>query len=262
MVLIRIQVWRISVKLLAAAFILLGAGSVLAEKNPEVHEGAAVRIGNGSAHTVIRTDAKGEPVTIGVVFTPGMLEGLPAATQGEDSNFPYLLLMPTTGPKTVIEHVVINWEPEGHPPANVYDVQHFDFHFYLVGQTEQMKITFSSSNDSAAPSQQPAPELVPPGYILPPGTAVSGMGVHVINPTAAEFQHQPFTATFIYGYYNQQQAFLEPMVSLQFLVSKPSFSASVPRPVAYTKPGAYPSTYGIKFDAANNVYEVSLKDMQ
>ncbi|WP_296058787.1 DUF5602 domain-containing protein [uncultured Amphritea sp.] len=262
MVQIRIQVWWISVKLLAVISILLGAGSVLAQNNPEVHEGAAVSIGNGSAHTVIRTDAKGEPVSIGVVFTPGILEGLPTANQGEDPNFPYLLLMPTTGPKTVIDHVVINWESEGHPPANVYDVQHFDFHFYLVSQAEQMKVTFSSSNDSADPSQLPAPELVPQGYIMPPGTAVSGMGVHAINPTTPEFQHQPFTATLIYGYYNQQQTFIEPMVSLEFLLSKPSFSASVPRPAAYTKPGAYPSTYAINFDAANNVYEVSLKDIR
>ena len=262
MVRICMQVRRIPVKLLAAASILFGAGSTLAQNNPEIHAGAAIRIGKGSAHTVIRTDAKGEPASIGVVFTPGMLEGLPTATQGEDPDFPYLLLMPTTGPKTIIDHVVINWESEGHPPANVYDVPHFDFHFYLQSQTEQMKVTFNSPNDSADPSQQPAPELVPPGYILPPGTAVPGMGVHAIKPTAAEFQHQPFTATLIYGYYNQQQTFIEPMASLEFLLSKPSFSASVPRPTAYTKPGAYPSTYSINFDTVNKVYEVSLKGVR
>lgn len=262
MVQTRMPVWRTPVNLLAAASMLFGAGLALAQNKPELYEGAAVAIGNGSAHTVVRTDAQGEPVSIGVVFTPGMLQGLPTAAKGEDPDFQYPLLMPTTGPKTIIDHVMIDWESEGHPPTKVYDVQHFDFHFYLVSQAERIKVAFNSPNDSAAPDQQPAPELLPPGYILPPGTAVPGMGVHAINPTAAEFQQQPFTATLIYGYYNRQQTFIEPMASLKFLLSKPSFSASVPRPAAYSQPGAYPSSYSINFDAANNLYEVSLKELR
>jgi type I restriction-modification system DNA methylase subunit len=34
---------------------------------------------------------------------------------GADPDFPYLLPMPTKGPKTVFDHVVINWESAGHP---------------------------------------------------------------------------------------------------------------------------------------------------
>jgi len=88
------------------------------------------------------------------------------------------------------------------------------------------------------------------------------MGVHAINPASPEFNKQPFTATFIYGYYNKQQIFIEPMVSLAFLKSKPSFSTPVARPVSYTKRGAYPSAYSVKFDAARNVYEVSLEQLK
>ena len=39
------------------------------------------------------------------------------------------------------------------------------------------------------------------------------MGVHAVNPSAPEFHNQPFTATFLYGYYNKQQTFIEPMAA-------------------------------------------------
>ena len=44
------------------------------------------------------------------------------------------------------------------------------------------------------------------------------------------FQEQPFTATVIYGYCNKQLIFIEPMVSLAFLQSTPTFSAPLARP--------------------------------
>ena len=247
---------------LATVTAVLTAGPAPAQSKPATYEGKAVRIGHGTAHTVVRTDANGKPASIGVVFTPGMLDGLPKATKGADPDFPYLVPMPTKGSRTVVDHVVINWESAGHPPPHVYDVPHFDFHFYLVSRAAQMKVTFKDENDSGDPSQQPPAELVPAGYIVPPGTAVPQMGVHAINPSASEFHDQPFTATFMYGYYNKQQTFIEPMASLAYLKSKPSFSTSVTRPASYTKPGAYPSAYSVKYDAAHKVYEVTLEELK
>lgn len=248
--------------ILAAATAVLVAGSALAESKSTTYEGKGVRIGRGVAHTVVRTDAEGKPMSIGIAFTPGVLDGLPKAAKGAHPDFPYPLPMPTKGPKTVVDHVVINWESAGHPPSRIYDVPHFDFHFYLVSRAARMKVAFKNENDSGAPTQQPPAELLPVGYILPPGTAVPQMGVHAIDPSASEFHNQPFTATFIYGYYDKQLTFIEPMVSLAYLESKPSFSAPVPRPASYTKPGAYPSTYSVKYDGARNVYEVMLETLK
>jgi len=226
------------------------------------YEGRAVRIGKGSAHTVVRVDAGGQPTAIAVVFTPGALKGLPKAAKGGNPDFPYSLPMPKKGPRTVVDHVVVNWESAGHPPAHVYDVPHFDFHFYLVDQMAQKGVSFRSENDSADPAQQPAAEHLPAGYVLPPGTAVPGMGVHAINPVSGEFKGKPFDATFIYGYYDKQLTFLEPMASLAYLRSRPSFSAPVPRPAAYARTGLYPSAYGVRYDAKRKVYEVSLDELQ
>lgn len=226
------------------------------------HEGKAVSIGRGEARTIVRSDTAGKVTAIGVVMTAAALEGLPTAAADGRAVFPHVLAMPTTGPKTVVDHVVVDWEAAGHPPPGVYDVPHFDFHFYLVSREEVMKVSFASPDDSASPAQQPAAELMPAGYVLPPGTAVPQMGVHAINPGAPEFQQQAFTATFIYGYYNRQQTFIEPMASLAFLKSKPSFSAAIARPAAYSKPGAYPSAYRIAFDPKREVYEILLEEFK
>jgi len=236
--------------------------ATLAQTTSATYKGQTVRIGKGSAHTVVRTDTSGKPVAIGVVFTESALEGLPSPPKGGGPDVPFHLPMPKDGPRTTVDHVVINWEPTGHPPPKVYDVPHFDFHFYLIGRKNQEQVRFKSEAESGDPSQQPPAELMAAGYVIPPGTAVPKMGVHAINQAAPEFHGQPFTATFIYGYHDKQLTFLEPMATLEFLKSKPTFSAPVARPGKYLKAGVYPSTYSVKYEPASKSYEVSLEGLQ
>lgn len=245
-------VW-LAVVALAASPLLASAGDLSA-----TYRGKPVPFGQGRAHTEVRTDAAGKAVAVGIVFSEQALAGLPAATMAPA----YLLRMPATGPRTVVDHVVINWEAAGHPPPKVYDVPHFDFHFYLVKRAETKRVRFGSDAESGEASQQPPAELLPAGYVVPPGTAVPMMGVHAINTQAAEFQQQPFTATLIYGYYNKVQTFIEPMVSLSFLLSKPAFSAPVPRPASYSKAGSYPAGYSVNYRPASKDYEVMLEALQ
>jgi hypothetical protein len=250
------------VAVIAAAACLMAPAATLAQSDGESFKGSAVRIGKGTAHTVVRTDTSGKPVSVGIVLTETALEGLPKNAKGGGTDVPFRLPMPDRGPKTVVDHVVVNWEPAGHPPPKVYNVPHFDFHFYLVSPAYQQKVRFKSDSESGDPRQQPAAETLPAGYVIPPGTAVSGMGVHAINPASPEFKGQPFTATFIYGYHDKQLTFLEPMASLAFLKSKTAFSAPVPRPATYLKAGAYPSSYSIKHDEAARTIEVALEGLQ
>ena len=256
---------RIGTFLLAFWAALFAGSAVFAADAPpakagRILEGPVVRVGNGSAHTVVTTDAAGAPTTIGIVMTAGTLDGLPKPA-GHMSDFQYELPMPK-GVSTTVNHVVIDWEAAGHPPPGVYDVPHFDFHFYMISKPERMKIAFASDAASGDPSQQPPADSLPPGYIVPPGTAVPHMGVHAIDPAAPEFHGQPFKTTFIYGYYNKTLAFYEPMASLAFLQSKPSFAATVARPKTYPKPGLYPSSYSIEFDSGRHQYEIVLRDLK
>ncbi|HEY5789672.1 MAG TPA: DUF5602 domain-containing protein, partial [Gammaproteobacteria bacterium] len=218
----------VSVLGITVAVTLAVSGLALAQQGPASYAGPPVALGNGTAYTVVRTGPDGRLASIGVEITAPALEGLPAAAPGGHAMFPYHLAMPAAGPQTVIDHVGLDWEALGHPPAGVYDVPHFDFHFYLVDRAEVERVHFDGPDDSASPAQQPPAELLPAGYVLPPGTAVPKMGVHAVNPAAAEFQQKPFEATFIYGYYDRQLTFIEPMVSLAYLQSRPDFSAPVP----------------------------------
>lgn len=253
---------RVLLAAVMTATVTVAAGPASGQDTAVTYEGKAARMGKGSARTVVRADTGGRPVAIGVVFTASALEGLPKAAKGANPDFPYVLAMPAKGPKTVVDHVVVNWESAGHPPPKVYDVPHFDFHFYLVSRAERTKVKFNSDGESADPRQQPPAELLPAGYVVPPGTAVSQMGVHAIDPASPEFHGQPFTATFIYGYYNKQLTFIEPMASLAFLQSKPTFSAPLARPGKFSKAGAYPSSYSVRYDEATRSYEVTLTDLR
>lgn len=244
------------------ATLALTACAVPMQERAASFEGKAVPLGKGTARTVVRTEAGGKPVSIAIVLTEAALDGLPTAAPGTHPNFAYVLPMPEKGPRTVVDHVMINWEAAGHPPLKVYGVPHFDFHFYLVSASEREKVHFQDESESAAPSQQPPAELLPAGYVIPPGTAVSGMGVHAVNPAAPEFNGQPFTATFIYGFHNKRQTFLEPMVTLDYLKTKPAFSSPVIRPATYLKTGLYPARYSVKYNAASRTYEVSLDDLR
>jgi hypothetical protein len=53
----------------------------------------------------------------------------------------------------------MDWEPHGHPPPGVYDVPHFDFHFYMITPEERAGI------DGSTGGQDPAAEFVPAHYV-------------------------------------------------------------------------------------------------
>ncbi|MCB1905862.1 MAG: DUF5602 domain-containing protein [Rhodocyclaceae bacterium] len=241
---------------------VVAVGTAWGQADSVIHTGQAVAIGHGEAYTFVRTGQGGEVSAIGVVLTADVLEGLPAAAPGGDPMFSYHLSMPEGGPRTVIDHVGVDWESVGHPPSQVYDVPHFDFHFYVVSRDAVGQVVFAGPEDSGSPDQQPPARLMPAGYVMPPGTAVPKMGAHAVNPSAPEFQQQPFDATFIYGYYNKELTFVEPMVSLAFLRSRSQFAAPVSRPEAYSRAGAYPSSYRVSYDDARRVYEITLEGLE
>lgn len=251
---------------LAAALVLGAAagplGQAIAAEGAAnaTYEGKPMPVGHGTARVVVRTGAAGEPATVAVMLSRDALDGLPAKLNPRtlpEGEWEYALKMPAKGPRTGYTHVVVDWNPEGHPPPGVYSVPHFDFHFYMMSGAERAKVAFpGGAADPAA--QAPAPALLAAGYQVVPETAVPKMGVHAIDVTAPEFHGKPFAATFIYGYYQRRMVFLEPMVTRKFLLTRPDFTSPVPAPAAYSLPGHYPSRYGVRYDAAKKAYFLEL----
>ena len=228
--------------------------------NASVYEGQAVKVGNGTARVVVATTADGLPRSVSVVLTAGALEGLPAPSE-ERPEWEFVLPMPETGPRTGYDHVTMDWNPAGHPPQGIYTVPHFDFHFYVISRAEQEGVAFSGTEGVEAAKVADS-ALLPEGYVVPPDTAVEKMGVHGIDPASPEFHGQPFTRTFIYGYYKGRLTFVEPMVALSYLLSNPDVTARVKVPSTYSYPGFYPTKYRVGYDPERKLYFLSLMGLQ
>jgi Hypothetical protein TTHB210 len=208
--------------------------------------GEVKQMGNGVVWSWVVNDSKGTPSSLGVTFTETALTGL-AENPASDDPFPtveYELSLPKQVTVRPDNHLAVNWNPHGHIPPGTYDVPHFDFHFYMVAPGERYKITAIGDDIAISNKQLPA-QYIPKGYILPEGTQEPRMGSHWVDPSWPEFHEQPFTTSFIYGSYNREMTFLEPMASKAFLETKPNITKEIKLPAAYRNHGFYPTRCSI-----------------
>lgn len=217
-------------------------------------------LGNGTARSWITLDKQGKPTAIGVTLSETALTGLSDTPKPGMVGIEYLLPLPKEAAGSGFNHVSLDWNPKGHVPPGIYDAPHFDVHFYGITPKARERITLKG--EDAARCVRPLPaKFVPAGYILPPGTAEPGMGAHWIDPAAPEFNKQPFTKTFLFGSYDGELIFWEPMVTKAYLETKPNFSEPIKLPQAYQKPGYYPTRYAIRHDTVRQEYTIALEGL-
>ncbi len=229
--------------------------------------GAPVKLGNGTARTyiVLAADA---PMEIGVTITEAAMTGLqghhePGAVPMPDghSMYEHVLPLPAVNP-TPFRTVVLNWNPGGHEPPGIYDAPHFDFHFYTITDMERRAIDLGDPAFERKAKHLPALAYVPNGYVLPDTMGIPQMGVHWIDPTSPEFNGQPFSRTFIYGSWDGQVIFEEPMITKAFLESKPDATFPLPRAERYRGAGYHPTSYTVRWDADAREYRVALTALE
>ena len=234
--------------------------------------GEAQPLGNGSVRTWVRLDDHEKPTDIGVSFTESALLGLPEESDdfGEyplklplldgigNSTFEYELLFPQEASATPFTHLSLNWNPHGHAPEGFTTVPHFDFHFNLLTPDQRDAITADDLDDFLTKAYEtPPPELIAEGYGTVPNAAEPRMGVHYIDFTSPALQ-RPFDHIFIYGFYEGEMTFWEPMIATSFLETKPNITEAIKQPLAYPTVGYYPNGYSINY--ANGEYSVSLNE--
>ncbi len=252
---------------LISAFLLIVALPVFTADAPEGRNGAKTvpgqmkSMGNGTIWSWVEYGPGGTPAAIGVTFTETALSGLPETTPPGGHSIDYELELPKRAGVAPYNHVVVNWNPAGHVPPGVYDVPHFDFHFYMITPEERGRITVKKE-DMARHARKPPAKFIPAGYILPDGTQEPRMGSHWIDPDGPEFHNQPFRKTFIYGSYDGHVTFYEPMISLAYLREHRGNAAEpIKLPASFEKPGHYPVAYAVKHDAVRKEYTVSLEGL-
>ena len=210
-------------------------------------KGPEVTMGNGKARSVIELDKTGKPVALTIEMTNAALMGLPE----EETEF-LLPLHSKAKEATPFDHITVNWNPHGHEPEHVYDRPHFDFHFYKMSIQDRLAIPLFNDITAALFDNFPPAGYIPPTYIPIPG-GVPQMGKHWVDVTAPELNGQPFTKTFIYGSYNGQVTFFEPMATLALIQSKAVSQNAIPAPQFYAPTNTYyPTVYRIDADESNH----------
>ncbi|WP_205502277.1 DUF5602 domain-containing protein [Rufibacter psychrotolerans] len=214
--------------------------------------GAPVAVGQGTAKAWVTTNAAGTPTAVGITLSEGALSNLGNAMRM------YTLPLPQQANQTLYNHVMLDWNPQGHEPPGLYNVPHFDAHFYMIPEAEVANIEGQAAMDEEAEAR-----FVPQNYILTPGV-VPGMGAHWIDVTDQNNAPGQFARNFLYGSIDGNFIFHEPMFTLAYLTSlttRGGETIAVPQPSAYQKAGLYPMRYGFSYNSTTKEYTISLLDL-
>lgn len=213
--------------------------------------GPAKQMSNGVIRSMVVMKHNGTPESIGVRVSEKVLQGLP----NEELNITLQLPNKTKG--LAFDHIDFGWNPHGHEPLGIYGLPHFDIHFYMISKDYQNNILDGKLAEILPPS-----EFWPDTYFPTPGF-VPAMGKHWLSGLAHELKPGgTFSQTFIYGSYNGEFQFYEPMITLAYLNKKGSEQMAIPQPQAFQKTGFYyPTTYSINYDAVKKEFLITLENM-
>ncbi len=217
--------------------------------------GPAEAFNGGVVRAMVTMTRDGVPVEIGVRISEKILEGLPMEHQV------ITLDLPNKMDGLAFDHIDLDWNPGGHEPF-FYEFPHFDVHFYMISEEEKMQITES---DKAA--NFPTSDYLPEDYFTAdPVEMVPFMGVHWLDYNAAELPWnggEMFTHTLIYGTYDYEVIFIEPMITLDYLVNHADGTEfNIAQPEKFGRSGYYPTTYKMYYDAKHKDYVISMGDMK
>ena len=277
---------------------LRAGGAIATPSDPSVRReyGQAVRLGAGVARTYVAFDPRtpNVPVEVGVALSELAMGGLPSPmvmsqsmpSDGHehlDSHI-YDLTMPTIN-GTPYKFVELDWNPGGHEPPGVYDVPHFDFHFYKVEKsvrdgidpTQMSKETYLEKSAKLPPEAERAPNYLALSAPGTPVVAVPKMGTHWVDVRTPELQalfgrpeaYLPFTTTFLHGSWDGQFIFDEPMITRAFIMERKTAETAgerdrviqLPQAKQFAPSGYYPNAYRVMWDAEQKEYRIALTQL-
>jgi hypothetical protein len=240
--------------------------------------GETISLGDGTISSWVDVDENELPLAVGITFTESALSGLPTSsapggfplTDGEHVSFEYELLLPEEAPATAFSHVGLNWNPEGHHPDRILGLPHFDVHFNTISPEERHKIT-ATGDDLEKVYNLPPEKFWPNDYqpaVAPegsgqPGSEEPGQGLHWYDSSSAPYNREPFTQTYLYGSYDGEFVFWEPMLTKAYLETYPNITVNLEDklPENYHKSGYYPTEYNINYEPTSREYSVSLSGL-
>lgn len=208
-------------------------------ESDNIFKGPVSQLYGGKAWTWLQLSKEGVPERIAVAITDEALNSVPVqeGDGGHDHHNNLVLALHPKASVTPFDHVWLNWNPAGHPPANIYTKPHFDIHYYMVSPAVREQYV-----DPAKLDANPPMDYLPANHIG--ADPVPTMGKHWVDITSPELNPtnpQPFTQTFIYGSYDSKVVFYEPMITRDFLKATANFERAIPQPAKFQKAGYYPT---------------------
>jgi hypothetical protein len=250
-------------------------------------EGGSADAGSGRISTYVEVAPRGRPKAIGVSFSSSFMNAPPSSHSDQrrcaDRNKDGIVERPAECsmwhewavplPASVAERAdvpfkwaLVNWNPMGHIPPGIYDLPHFDVHFYL----EPMESVFAIEPGTCGPEFvrcdqfEVAKKPIAGNYIHADYKDVDAvapaMGNHLIDLTSPEFTGQRFTRSWIFGVYDGRITFYEEMLSREYLLSKPDQCHPIKTAAAVERAGYYPTMSCVRYDAARDAYNVSMEE--
>jgi hypothetical protein len=221
---------------------------------PRIYYGRKVHFLNGSARAFVKVNRSGSTQEVGAILSESALDDLEDHAAEEEVTT--VLAIPQVGSMTHLKHVYLGYNPHGHPPMNIYNVPHFDIHFYNTSSADREAIT----------PTDPLTTIPPPMGYLPaiyiPTAPVPQMGWHWDDPTSPQFNGGGFTSTFIYGTYNGKVTFYEPMITAAYIKSTASKYFPIKQATKFAQSGYYAREYGLRKNCAERQYEIVIRDFK
>ncbi|NUR82970.1 MAG: hypothetical protein HOY71_02655 [Nonomuraea sp.] len=247
-------------------------------RGPCASYGSKVALGDGYLRTFTQW-RDSVPLTMGVTFPSATLRGLP--TEMNDGKICFdkdgdgsierdtecavghareLDLRRAPGP---FGWALVGWNPMGHIPVGVYNVPHFDFHFYLQPKAERDAIRpgpcpVLTNCDDYAKAKVAVPAKYVQGDFADVDAVEPKMGNHLIDLTAPEFHGVPFTYTWIYGSYEGKVTFYEAMITKAWFEGRKDVCSPLKLPAAWQVAGYYPTRYCVEYRDNRDDYTVTL----
>lgn len=263
----------------------------LSYRGPCAEYGESASRGDGTLTAYTQVDEDGVPIAIGVAMPTETLQGLPyepptgglwcfdkdgdgledpmTECTGGHENALALGVDFLEGADSPFEYVLMNWNPMGHMPPGVYDQPHFDVHFYVTPDEERLAIRPGPCNVLVHCDDYPKGKDLPDQRYLHPDFAdldavEPGMGNHLVDLTSPEHHGEKFTHTFIYGAWDDEVTFYEPMVTHELyngLVDGrlEGDCHAIKQPAAWKESGWYPTEYCMRYRANRDELTTTLE---
>ncbi len=283
----------------ASLLVAMGLVALLASwapEGPRTYTGSTAVIGKGQIQSYVVLTPSGVPAAVGVNLTEGALEQLPVHKNRRSRCFDLngdatiaaseclgdeerILQLPddiVARAQLPFRWISVNWNAEGHhppppkpgeaPAPPIYARPHFDFHFFAWDRERIEAIApgpcgeFVDCGDFERGRKPIPPRFVPEGHV-DLGIVVPRMGNHLLDSRSPELVDPatPFTRTFIYGVFDGELIFWEPMITFDFLGRTSDACFEIRQPAAYQKAGYYPTRYCIRTHAGTKQHTVSLE---